>query len=284
MSVTRRARAALLAGTCALVLAGCRKHDDGTVAADAEDPALLAEDGTDAVTAEVDAAVVTSSLVSATAVGGSLSLASSDLAGGSLGRAGVGDGARAVYFPAGCLVVTSDDATKTITYAFKNCAGPTGIFRLTGTIVVTHRVTDGKLVLDIVGNDLVVNRSNVDWSAHAEIRADGAAREMTWHGSYAGTTARGKDFQRTDDKTLSWRFGERCFAVAGVSEGQVRDRYRRTESNFRRCQGSCPEAGGRIAITNANAKLKVEILYDGTSRATYTTPKSSSSVDLACKG
>jgi hypothetical protein len=83
---------------------------------------------------------------------------------------------------------------------------------------------------------------------------------------------------------VTWRFGERCFGVSGVSEGNVRDRYLRTEiADFRRCQGSCPEAGGRITISN-DKKLKVELLFDGTSHATYTTPKGTTTFDLACQG
>jgi len=264
--------------------AGCKK-DPPKPGDSPDDLGLLAEDGTDSATAETDAEVVTSSLVSASAAGGSLSLASTDLTGGNLGTAGVGDGAKAIYFPRGCLAVTSDEATRTVSYAFSGCTGPNGIFRITGTIRATYELARGKLVLDLVGDNLLVNRSTVDWSAHAEITADGAGRTMVWKGTLSGTTARGKEFSRTNQKVVAWRFGGRCFAVSGVSEGNVRGRYLRTEiADFSRCQGSCPEAGGRITITNAEAKLKVEILFDGTSRATYTTPKGSTTFDLACKG
>lgn len=287
VSLSVRLSAVALAGLLALATSasGCKKETDPKATDAPDDPALLAEDGTDSASAETDTEVITSSLVSATAAGGSLSLASTDLTGGNLAAAGVGDGARAIYFPRGCLAVTSDEATKTVTYAFTGCTGPNGIFKLTGTIVATYQMATDKLVLNLVGHHLLVNRSTVDWSARAEITANGPAREMRWHGALAGTTPRGKAFTRTNDKVVSWRFGERCFAVAGVSEGNVRGRYLRTEiADFRRCQGSCPEAGGRITITNAEAKVKVEILFDGTSRATFTTPKVSTSFDLACKG
>ena len=287
MAVSPSVRLSAVVLTSFLVLAAsaCKKESATPSTPATDDPSLLAEDGTDSASAETDTEVITSSLVSATAAGGSLSLASTDLTGGNLGTAGVGDGAKAIYFPRGCLDVKSDEATKTVTYAFTGCVGPNGIFKLTGTIVATYEVAADKLVLNLVGHDLRVNRATVDWVARAEITANGAAREMRWHGSLAGTTPRGKEFTRTNDKVVSWRFGERCFAVAGVSEGNVRGRYLRTEiTDFRRCQGSCPEAGGRITITNAEAKVKVEILFDGTSRATYTTPKVSTVFDLACKG
>ncbi len=282
----RWARAGLVAVAALLVIASSACKKDGTPATDtAEDPLALAEDGTDSAAAETDAEIVTSSLVSPTPSSGSLTLAStSELAGGGLATAAVGDGAKALYFPKGCLTVASDDAAKTVTYDFADCAGPNGIFRIRGRVLATYATGPGMLTLDLVGNDLQVNRSTIDWSAHAAISAAGLARSMHWQGTLSGTTARGKTFSRTNTKDVAWRFGERCYAVSGTSEGKVRDRFLRTEiTDFRRCQGACPEAGGKVTISNA-AKLKVEITFDGTSQATYTTPKGTSVVDLACKG
>jgi hypothetical protein len=288
--MSRHRKPSLLALLGFLVVAsassmGCKKDDAKPVDATADDAQALAEDGADSAVAETDTEVVTSSLVSATAAGGSLTLAStSELALGGVGTAGLGDGARALYFPKGCLVVTPDATAQTVTYAFTSCAGPNGIFKLTGTIVATYATAPGKLTLNLVGNDLRVNRSVVDWTATAEITNTGADRAMHWKGALSGTTARGKTFSRTNEKTVTWRFGERCFAVSGVSEGNVRDRYLRTEiTDFRRCQGACPEAGGKISISNEK-KLKVEILFDGTNRASYTSPKGTTTFDLACQG
>lgn len=277
--------AAALTGLLVLAVSGCKKDGTTAPAANPDDLQALAEDGTDSSAAETDAEVVTSSLVSATATSGSLTLASTDaLGGGAIRTAGLGDGAKALYFPRNCLTVTSDVPTRTVTYTFAGCTGPNGVFKITGTIVATYATAPGKLTLNLVGNDLHVNKSIVDWTASAEITNTGAAREMHWKGSLSGTTARGKTFARTNDKTVSWRFGERCFAVTGVSDGKVRDRELHTEiTDFRRCQGSCPEAGGKITISNVN-KVKVEITFDGTSQATYTTPKGTTTIDLGCQG
>jgi hypothetical protein len=274
-----------LTGLLVITASACKKDSTPATTDLAEDPQALAEDGTDSAAAEIDAEVVTSSLVSATPSSGSLTLASSsDLAGGELTGAAIGDGAKALYFPKGCLTVTSDDAAKTVTYDFANCAGPNGIFKIHGRLVATYATAPGMLTLDLVGNDLQVNRSTIDWTAHAVISAAGLARSMHWQGALSGTTARGKTFSRTNTKDVTWRFGERCYGVSGVSEGKVRERFLRTEiTDFRRCQGACPEAGGKITISNA-AALKVEITFDGTAQATYTTPKGKTTIDLACKG
>lgn len=283
---TSRFRAGCAVTLMGLVLAStaCKTEKEPKEAEDSSSPDALAEDGTDATTAEADAEIITGSLISATATSGSLTLASTaDLGGGGLGTAAVGDGAKALYFPRNCLAVKSDEPARTVTYTFSNCAGPNGIFRIRGTIVTTYEVLPGKLVLNLVANALEVNKATVDWSARAEITATGPAREMRWKAQLTGTTARGKPFSRTNEKLVSWRFGERCFGVSGVSEGEVRGRYLRVEiADFRRCQGSCPEAGGRITITNADGKVKVEILYDGSNRATLTSPRGSTTFGLAC--
>jgi hypothetical protein len=268
----------------ALLAVGCRK-DPPPGNEDADEPAILAEDGTDTSAAETDAEIVTSSLLSATASGGSLTLASADeLRGGNLGPADVGDGAKAIFFPKGCLDVVHDQPTQTVTYRFNGCSGPNGLLRVRGEIKANYRTAPGKLFLSLTGTDLGVNNATVDWSATAEITAQGAAREMRWKGQFAGTTARGRAFSRTNEKVVAWRFGEPCFAVSGVSEGDVRGRSLRTEiTDFKRCRNACPEAGGRISITNLRTGMKIEIAFDGTNRATYTGPRGSVQFPLLCR-
>jgi hypothetical protein len=273
-----------LASVVVLASAACRK-DDGVTSPDGDDPASLAEDGTDSTAAETDIEIVTSSLVSATTTGGSLSLASTgELGASNLSAQGIGDGAKAIYFPRNCLSVAHDAATRTVTYDFADCTGPNGIFKIKGVVTATYQNAPDKLVLDIVGTDLRINRAIVDWSATAEITTDGVARSMHWKAALSGTTARGKTFSRTNDKVVTWRLGERCFGVSGVSEGKVRDRALRIEvTDFRRCQGACPEAGGGITISN-QAKVRIEIVFDGSNQATYTGPKGKTTFPLACQG
>jgi len=285
-TLTTRSALGVAALVATALAAGCEKEQGGDVV-DPLDPTMLAEDGTDAAAVETDAELVTSSLVSGTTTNGTLTLASTgDLTTSDAAGRALGDGARAVYFPRGCLTVTPDEAARTVAYAFDGCSGPNGIFRITGLVTVTYRTAPGQLVLDLVGTGLRINRATVDWSAHAEITATGATRQMTWKGQLQGTTARGRELSRSNEKVLAWRFGERCFSVSGVSEGDVKKRRLRTEvTGFRRCQGSCPEAGGKITITDRTRDKSVVIDFDGTSEATYTNAKGERvRFPLACQG
>lgn len=270
MGLMRTSRLACVVAVGLAVVACKPKKNDPTPGGD--DDTGLAEDGTDAHAAESDAEALTSTLVGSGGAGGTIGLASAvDLGGAELGGRTIGDGAKAVYFPRGCLTVTATETAPgegTAKYTFAGCTGPNGLVDIQGVVDATYKVTRDRLTLDLVGTDLVINKATVDWSAHAEIAAAGTSRTMTWKAQLTGTTARGRDFARSNEKTIAWTVGEPCLGLDGVSQGTVRGRNIRTEiTGFRRCRGSCPDAGGRIVITNVDANKRIEILYDGTNRA-----------------
>lgn len=268
----------------ACLAAACRK--DKTDGEANDDPSEIAQDGSETSAVETNNELLTSALVASSATGGSLSLASTaDLGGGELASADVGDGAKLIFFPRGCLAVSHDAATRTVTYAFTECNGPNGLYKITGEVKATYTASPNQLDLDLVGSGLKVNRATVDWSAHARIVAAGMQRTMEWKAQLTGTTPRGHDFSRTNDVVVTWRLGERCIGMSGTAEGNVKGRNLRTEiTDYRRCQGACPEAGGKITITNVATGTKIEISFDGTSQGTVTSPKGTSTFPLACSG
>ena len=66
-----RAVSAVLLGVLLVSASACKKDGDTKPGIDTDDPALIAEDGTESSVAEIDAELVTSSLISATAMSGS---------------------------------------------------------------------------------------------------------------------------------------------------------------------------------------------------------------------
>ena len=261
--------------------AGCKKEDPGEGAPPDEDVSIV-EDGSDSAAVESDAQLITSSLVSASP--GSIGLASSDFTNGDLGPSELGDGAKAIYFPRDCLQVTHDAATRTATYTFTRCVGPNGLRAVTGEVKAVYRAEPGKLHLELSTTGLSVNRATTDWHATADISVDGARRAMTWRAQLSGTTARGRTLERTTEHTIRWTLGEACFELEGTSEGQISARQVRTEiTSFRRCRRECPDAGGKIAVTNVTRNERYELRYDGTNRATFIAPDGSEhSVPLLC--
>src|SRR5262249_9125273 len=157
------------------------------------------------------------------------------------------------YVPAGCLTVTNDTASQTVTYAFNGCSGPYGLLNVTGTIKVTYASPSAtQLVLTFSAAGLKVNRATVDWTAKADIVANAARRrDMPGGASLNGVTARGRTFSRKNEKSLRWTVGGQCIEVNGSSDGTVGDRGVHTDViNYSRCRGECPAAGSEIRVTN----------------------------------
>jgi hypothetical protein len=267
--------------------AGCHHKTEsapnGTTTTD--DDTTFAEDGADANATESDTQLVASSLIASSATG-TIGLASEDLSGADLAPERLGDGVSAIYLPRGCLTVPPE-SNQTVTYQFSNCAfGPNGLTGITGDLAVHYTATATTLHLDITATGLTVNGAELDFTATADITASGTLRTMVSKSQLAGTTAGGRDFTRTSARTLSWTLGDACFALSGTSEGQIKKRDIRIEiADFKRCRRGCPEAGGKITVTNVAKDKQIELLYDGTNRATLVGPNGGeSTVLLLCKG
>jgi hypothetical protein len=268
-----RAKGAVVVGTLlvsALAL-GCRKNVSTPTPADDQ---TLAQDGTDTSFVESDSELLTSSLVGTSSAGAVTLVAETKP--GQLGAA-------AFFGPRGCLTVVHDPNAQTAKYHFADCTGPLGLSHLTGDVTASYQSSPGRLVLDLVGTAMQVNRATVDWHAHAEIAASGAARMMTWSAQLSGVTARGREFARSNTKTVTWKVGDRCFTLDGSSAGDVRGREVKTViSGYARCGAACPEPGGTITISSAGTSL--EITFDGSATATFTSPKGSTTIPLVCGG
>ncbi len=280
MSARAKGTVVVVAALAATLTFGCKKKD--TSPALENETQTLAQDGTDTSFVESDSELLTSSLVGTSATS-SVTLASENAA--DLSPEDVGDGAKTFFFPRGCLTVANDSVAKNAKYHFESCAGPLGLLHLRGDVSISYDLSPDKLVLDLVGTDLQVNRATVDWHAHAEITASGVDRKMVWSAQLSGTTARGREFTRSNTKTVTWKVGQRCFTLDGSSEGQVKGRGVKTEiTGYARCGAACPEAGGKITITNEQTNAQVQITYDGTSNATFTTSSGTTSIPLGCAG
>lgn len=266
MSLRLRKLVAVTALLGAVTGAACKPKSPP---ATTDDDTTLAQDGVDTAAAETDAQLLTSTLVSATGAGGLALASASDLSGGELAPSDVGDGAKAFFFPRGCLTTAHDAAARTVTYTFGGCIGPNGLARIAGVVTARYAVAPGSLTLDLTATDLRINRATVDWSARAVVSATGAQRSMTWKGQLSGKTARGRDLARSAETSVRWQVGEPCIAVDGTAQGDVGGRGVRTEVKaYARCRGECPEAGGSIKVTSLANDRSLELSFDGTNKAT----------------
>lgn len=248
---------ALLALASALALSACSSSANHAKPDEPDDVGYVT-DGSDTAAAETDAQLITSSLVASS---------SPD----ALGL----ENAATIYLPQRCLEIEDDPAAKTAKYTFTNCMGPNGLRGVTGVVETRYEVQPSGLHLELTATDVSVNRAKISWAATADIvsTAGGAGRTMTWKATLSGVSAGGRTLERTTAHTISWRLGEPCFSLDGTSEGRVDRRSIRTDiQGFRRCRRACPDAGGKIIVTNVDANEAFELVYDGTNRATFVEP------------
>lgn len=234
-------------------------------------------DGTDLVSHEGDTELLTAALVGTS--GAQLSLAT--VIDDGVGTKDIGDGARAFFFPRGCVVPRHDSVARTVTYTFTDCAGPFGLRRLGGTVTIGYARRDADLDLTIVARALAIGRATVDLDATATVHAEGSTRTATWRSALSGKTARDRTFVRTVERTLVFSAGESCIEASGVSRGDVGGApLTVTIDRVRRCRAACPEAGGKVTIEGAGAT--VELAFDGTTEASLTIEGKARTIALAC--
>lgn len=265
---------AIVLGLTLVGSGGCASKSSGTTG-NSGSGATAVDDGTDANGAESDAENLATTFIGGGS-GGGVGLASAEElspSAGGIHAASLGDAAKAFYQPAGCLVVTDDPAAKKATYAFSNCTGPYGLVHVTGSVVVGYSAASAnQLTLSYQASGLKINASTVDWTASAVITATGLQRDMVWDGHFTGTTRKGRAIERTNHKDYKWTVGVKCLAVTGNSDGTVTGHELKTDViNFSMCQGSCPEAGSEIKITDVTSSKVYDVKWNA-SDATYTGP------------
>ncbi len=278
MLSTKTVLSALALTTFATVTSGCAARDRAQLASDssgAEDVNGTESDveslGTSFIGSD-GASVATQSLVG----GGDVKLASG---GATVGVPGF------AFLPAGCLQVTDDTTKSTATYAFNGCTGPLGLVELTGTVTVGWQLAGNELTLDYSAQGFQVNRATIDnWQATAVITSTGAQRSMTWNAQLSGTTGSGRQFTRTNQKSIQWTVGVACLSASGQSSGDILGaNLQTTVVSWQRCADSCPQAGSEISVKNLDKGDSIDIQYDGGPTAELTLDGSKAyEIRLAC--
>jgi len=197
---------------------------------------------------------------------------------------GLGDGAKALFVPSGCLTTEHTVADKTVSYTFKNCFGGQGLGSLNGVLRATYnKPSPNRLVLAVAADDFQIKRSVFDLKSSSDTTASGSARTVKWRANIIGTMGNGKVFDRSNQKTLRFAVGQQCLSVNGSSTGKVNDKAVRFEiDNFRRCRSQCPEPGDSLKVID-EAGGKSATLTFGAGTAEYTTSgRKKNSLPLGC--
>lgn len=222
----------------------------------------------------LDSANVTSAVLAVTSEPAAAAMSSDAAAMAASQRVAAG------FLPAGCVVATP--AGGTVAYTFTNCTGPYGLVRVSGTVTATFsdRTAAGWTLR--TSGELTLNRAVHRPNATAVITFAGGTRtaRVTVNGS--GTGPRGTAYSTSGSYTTTW--DGTCLGVDGaVAVTANAQTLTVTASNWRRCRGECPQAGGSVAVSAPGGTAT--IAYSGGATATVTGSRGrSASLALLCGG
>jgi hypothetical protein len=187
--------------------------------------------------------------------------------------------------PQGCATSTQTGAT--VVYTLNDCTGPYGLVKVTGTLTAAYsRAAGGGVQVAITGTGVKANDATMDInSTVVATEANGVkTANVTINGS--GTGPRGASLTRKGSYVVTYDSAAECITLTGTWEtGTARVGASTAVSNFKRCKGACPAAGGTITHTLARNEV-VTLTYDGSAVATWTSSAQgrSGTVNLRCGG
>ncbi len=181
------------------------------------------------------------------------------------------------YQPAGCVVATTSGATAT--YQFTSCRGPYGLVNVNGSLTARYvaRTATGWTVQ--VTGALQANSTTLRPDVTATVSSAGATRTATMTLAGGGTGRRGVEYTNRGTYTATW--DGTCFGINGsvTSTSSSAGAVTFTASNYRRCRGACPDAGGVVSVSGESGT--VTVTYSGGATAMVTGARTST-VRLFC--
>lgn len=168
------------------------------------------------------------------------------------------------YQPAGCVTATASGATAT--WQFTNCRGPYGLVNLNGTLTAQYLSRSATGWTTRVTGSLQANQTTLRPDATVAVSSSGATRTATVTLAGSGTGRRGVTYSNRGTYTASW--DGTCFGISGsvTSTSDAAGAVTFTASNYRRCRGECPAAGGALSVSGASGTTT--ITYSGGATAT----------------
>ena len=184
--------------------------------------------------------------------------------------------AGARYSPAGCVTTNLNGTTVTIN--FNSCTGPRGLKQVTGTVVDTVAAgAAGAIDIQTTANRLQIGQTMMSIDSASQISNANGTRSMTVTTSGSGTGPLGNSISRQGSYTVTST--TTCATIDGYWASTTGDRSRSTVKNISRCNQQCPTG----SISHNSGSRTINIIFDGTSTAKWTTSNGKSgTINLMC--
>jgi hypothetical protein len=174
-----------------------------------------------------------------------------------------------VYRPAGCVTTLVQGTA--ITYTLDDCTGPFRMNRIDGKVEVVYSVGAGGLHAQTTARDLRIGPVTLDVASEGSFSVEGAWRKLRVSTRGVGTGPRGHRIERDGAYTVKWNKVEGCVGFEGAFETRAGERrFETTATGLSRCAGECPAAGGEIVHEAIHKGLRIQLDFDGTDTARWT--------------
>lgn len=184
----------------------------------------------------------------------------------------------------GCLTVTQN--ANTVTYVLNDCVGPYGLVHVTGTITAVYtRAANGGVQVVVTGTGVKANNSTLALNATVISTEANGVRTATVTATGQGTGPRGNTVTRTGNYVTTYDAANECITINGTWETTGAAAIAKASTvvtNYKRCKGACPTAGGTIVHTYAGSRGTVTLTYDGSAVAKWVGSNRSGTVNLKC--
>ena len=190
-------------------------------------------------------------------------------------------------YPSECAQKTHDGPS--LHLELDDCTGPFGRVLLEGGLDAALRpVTCAELHADVSDSgDLTANGRDVEYSASADITAEGTRRDVTWSAHWATTTKLGKEIAQTSDLAIVIDTTTSCLAIDGTAAGYVGDHdFNSQIEGLTVCPDACPTAGTvRIQAEGWRRERSLVLEFDGSETAKVTGSDGDTfDVSMVCSG
>jgi hypothetical protein len=188
-------------------------------------------------------------------------------------------------YPEGCVSKRADGPSLHVEY--DDCTGPFGHVTLAGGIdaELSEKSCDVLHAVVADSGDLTANDERVEYTASADITADGDLRMLDYTGDWTSKTRRGEDVFVTADLDIVVDRASACVEVSGTSSGHLGEHEftARTEG-YKVCPDACPSAGRTEVQIELYRDRTIVVEFDGSDVAKVTVDDKEHEVTMVCEG
>jgi hypothetical protein len=188
-------------------------------------------------------------------------------------------------YPSDCVQKTAEGPSLHVEY--DSCTGPFGYVHLEGGLDVdlTEKSCDVLHAALEDSGDLRANGEAVEYTASADITADGDLRMLDYRGDWTSRTRQGQEVFVTAELDIVVDRMTACIEVSGVSSGYLGEHdFTADTRGYSVCPDACPSAGRTEVEIDLYSERKIAVEFDGSEIAKVTVDGEAHEVTMICAG